>query len=119
MPESPVPSPVANIRATVQSIEDVLLRPDLPLSGMEDLKSAIDDARLRLWAMISAAGSADPEGVLLRFRLRRGQEICQNVLRDLDAGTGTLGAHQRELLDLRGAASRMIERITATVRGWA
>jgi hypothetical protein len=114
MSDSTLRSPVAAIRATLQSIENVL-RDDLPPSGMEDLKSAIDDARLRLWAMIAASSASDPEGVLLRFRLRRAQEICRSVLRDLEAGT--LGAHQRELMELRDAASRMIERITATVCG--
>jgi hypothetical protein len=82
---------------------------------MEDLKSAIDDVRLRLWAMISASSAGDPEDLLLRFRLRRARDICESVLRELDADF--LGANQRELLELRATAARMVDRITAIVRG--
>ena len=115
MQESALPNPLATARATIQSIDAALLRYGLLPSGMEDLKSAIDDVRLRLWAMISASSASDPDGVLLRFRLRRAQEICRSVLADLDSDDP--GAHQRELTELRDAASRMVERITAVVRG--
>jgi len=108
-------SPVAAMRATVQSIEAKLRQGALPQDGLVDLKSAIDDARLRLWAVISAAGSPDPDAVLLRFRLRRATEICRGITTDLDAGT--LGAHQRELLELRDAAREMADRLTAGIRG--
>jgi hypothetical protein len=37
------------------------------------------------------------------------------VLRELDADF--LGANQRELLELRATAARMVDRITAIVRG--
>jgi len=42
-------------------------------------------------------------------------EICTSVLRDLE--DDTLGAHQRELLDLRGVAQRLDARIASLVRG--
>jgi hypothetical protein len=103
------------IRATVQAIETKLSRGDLPGEGLDDLKAAIDDSRLRLWAVISAAGSSEPEAVLLRFRLRRATEICRNVIADLEAGT--LGQHQRELLELREAGREMTKRVDATIRG--
>ncbi len=115
MAEAALQNPIQTIRATVQSIEAKLRHGDLPDEGLDDLKAAIDDARLRLWAVISAAGSGDPEPVLLRFRLRRATEICRAVISDLDAGT--LGAHQRELLELRQAAQEMADRVTASIRG--
>jgi hypothetical protein len=108
-------SPVAALRATVQSIEAKLRQGDLPQDGLADLKSALDDARLRLWAVISASGSAEPDAVLLRFRLRRATEICRAIVTDLDAGP--LGTHQRELLELRDAAREMADRLTAAIRG--
>ena len=64
-------STTRTIRATVQAIEDKLRRGDLPEEGLADFKAAIDDARLRIWAVLSAVGSGEPEAVLLRFRLRR------------------------------------------------
>lgn len=105
------------IRATLQSIESRLRRGEVSPEGLADLKSAIDDARLRVWAALTAAGAADAGAVLLRFRLRRAAEICTSVLRDLE--TETLGQHQRELLELRGAAQQLAERITSLVRGQA
>jgi hypothetical protein len=65
--------------------------------------------------VISAAGSAEPDAVLLRFRLRRATEICRAIVTDLDAGP--LGTHQRELLELRDAAREMADRLTAAIRG--
>jgi hypothetical protein len=103
------------IRATVQAIEDKLRHGSVPEEGLDDFKAAIDDARLRLWAVISAVGSRDPEALLLRFRLRRAAEICRSVIADLDAGT--LGQHQRELLELRETARAMVDRVDASLRG--
>ena len=109
--------PLHGIRASLQSIEARLQRGALPPEGLADLKSAIDDARLRVWAALSAAGAPDAEDVLLRFRLRRAVEICTNVLRDLEAET--LGQQQRELLELREVTQRLADRITSRVRGKA
>jgi hypothetical protein len=108
-------STTRTIRATVQAIENKLHRGDLPEEGLADFKAAIDDARLRLWAVIGAVSSSEPEALLLRFRLRRASEICRNVIADLDAGT--LGAHQRELLELRETAREMVGRLDASIRG--
>jgi hypothetical protein len=106
---------IRTIRATVQSIEAKLRHSSVPEEGLGDLKAAIDDARRRLWAVIAAAGSDAPEGVLLRFRLRRATEICRGVTADLEGGA--LGEHQRELLELRDAAQAMVQRVTAGIRG--
>jgi hypothetical protein len=107
--------PLHGIRATLQSIESRLQRGDLPPDGLADLKSAIDDVRLRVWAALSATGAPDAESVLLRFRVRRATEICSNVLRDLEAET--LGQNQRELMELRATAQQLVDRITLVVRG--
>ena len=104
-----------SLRATVQSIEDRLRRGDVPEEGLADFKAAIDDARLRIWAVLSAVGSSEPEAVLLRFRLRRASEICRSVIADLDPGS--LGQNQRELLDLRETSREMIRRLDASIRG--
>jgi hypothetical protein len=108
-------STTRTIRATVQAIEDKLRRGDLPEEGLADFKAAIDDARLRLWAVISVGGSSDPQALLLRFRLRRASEICRSVIADLDGRT--LGQHQRELLELRETAREMVSRLDASIRG--
>ena len=115
MADPTLQSPIATMRATVQAIESKLRQGDLPDEGLSDLKHAIDDTRLRLWAVITAASSSEPEGVLLRFRLRRATEICRSVIADLDGNT--LGAHQRELLELREVSRALTDRLNATIRG--
>lgn len=115
MAEPVLQNPIATMRATVQAIESKLRHGDLPEEGLDDLKHAIDDTRLRLWAVITAASSSEPEGVLLRFRLRRAAEICRSVVADLDGDT--LGAHQRELMELREVSRTLTERLTAAIRG--
>ena len=109
--------PMFAIRATLQAIDARVQRGTFPEAGLADLKSALDDARLRVYAALSAGPGAQGEGVLFRFRLRRAVEICTNVLRDLEGET--LGAHQRELLELRDTAQRLAERISSLVRGEA
>jgi hypothetical protein len=115
MPPATPERVIDTIRATVQSMETKLRRGDLPEEGLADLKGAIDDARLRLWAMLSAKAAAAPDEVLFRFRLRRAAEVCRDMSADLEAGA--LGVHQRELLELREAALRMSERVSAAIRG--
>jgi hypothetical protein len=109
--------PLYAIRATLQAIDARVQRDTFPEAGLADLKSALDDARLRVWAALSAGRGPNGEALLFRFRVRRAVEICTNVLRELEGDT--LGAHQRELLELRSAAQQLAERISAVVRGGA
>ena len=80
------------------------------MEGLQDFKSAVDDIRLRVWAIMTASNMEHPQGVLDRFRIRRAQEICQSIARDLEIGA--LHAGHRELDDLKqtiDAVSRAIE----------
>jgi hypothetical protein len=103
------------VRATLQSIEHRLQRGNLSAAGLADLKSAIDDARLRVWAAQAAVAATDAEGVLFRFRLRRANEICRNVLRDLESDASS--GNQRELIELRDVAQQLAERLSHVIRG--
>ena len=103
------------IRTTVQAIEAKLCSGTVPMEGLEDFKAAIDDARLRLWAVVGAKGATEPYEVLLRFRLRRASEICRNVIGDLTSCA--LGQHQRDLIRLRETASAMVAQLDACIRG--
>jgi hypothetical protein len=115
MPDSGGPVSVSTIRAVLQSIDARLGRADIPRAALEDLKSSIDDLRLRVWAILTAANTDDPETVLMRFRLRRTIELCRAVARDLEAGT--LGTNQRELLELLSLTEQLAPRIGRAVRG--
>jgi hypothetical protein len=109
-------NPVSSIRATLQAVEAQLATPGLPRDAVEDVKLAVDDLRLRVWANLTASSAADPEGVLLRFRLRRAIDICHQVDQDLD--NYPLGANQRELLELLAYTRHLVQRITDVARGY-
>lgn len=109
--ENPVPA----LRAGLQAVEARLGRGDIPRQGLEDVKSAVDEMRLRLWAVLSASSSGDLEGTLVRLRLRRAVEICRTALRDLE--NDPLGAHQRELRELREVTAQVAERAGRWLRG--
>jgi hypothetical protein len=107
--------PLASLRIKLQAIDLELVDGErLPSDALEDLKSAVDDVRLRVWAALAAARSDDRAGLLLRFRLRRAIEICGNVTRDLEEQA--LGAHQGELLHLRTVARELLERIDRKIK---
>ena len=110
-----VDNPVPSIRATLQAIDGQLARPGLPRDVVEDVKRAVDDLRLRVWANMTASGATDPEGVLLRFRLRRAIDLCRSVDQDLDGYP--LGANQREILELLELTRHLTVRLTGLARG--
>src|SRR3954468_22395093 len=102
---------VAILNATLKAIEGRLARGQVPVEGLEDFKSALDDMRLRLWGLLSAAGGDDFKGFQERFRIRRATEMCHGLSGDL--GTGALNRQHAELTGLREAAldlGRSVER---------
>jgi len=112
-----VEKPIASIRATLQSVEAQLATPGLPREVIEDVKRAVDDLRLRVWANLTASGAPDAEAVLLRCRLRRAIDICRQVDQDLDGYPP--GANQRELLELLELTRHLMQRLTDVARGMA
>lgn len=75
------------VQDTVRKIENEVSAGRIPDEGMEDFKRAVDEARMRIWAVLTAANDKDPAGFLERFRLRRAIEIARAVQRDLDEGS--------------------------------
>jgi hypothetical protein len=106
---------VASIRATLQAVQAQLSQPGLQREAVEDVKRAVDDLRLRVWANLTASGAADPEAVLLRFRLRRAIDLCRGVDEDLDGYP--LGANQREVLELLDLTRHLATRLNNLARG--
>jgi hypothetical protein len=102
---------VATLNSTLRDIETRLAQGLAPLEGLEDFKSALDDMRLRLWGLLSAAEGDDYKGFQERFRIRRATEMSRGLGGDL--GTGAIGSQHPELAGLRDAAlelARSIER---------
>jgi hypothetical protein len=89
---------VAMVQDTVRKIEEEVAAGTIPVEGMEDFKRAIDEARMRIWAVLTAANDADPAAFLERFRIRRAIEICRAVHRDLS--DEAMSARHSELAEL-------------------
>ena len=77
--------------------------------GLEDFKSALDDMRLRLWGLLSAAGGSDSRGFQELFRIRRATEMCRALGDDLHSGS--ISGRHRELAGLGQAATELAEKI--------
>jgi hypothetical protein len=105
---------VATLNATLDGIEEHLARGQAPIEGLEDFKSALDDVRLRLWGLLSAAGGDDYKGFQERFRVRRATEMTRGLGADLRAGA--LSARHRELAGLKEAATELARSIEQTQR---
>jgi hypothetical protein len=104
------PSQLATtLRSTLRAIEAETSKNALPPEGLEDLKSAIDDVRFRLWGALSATNSAEYRAFQERFRLRRASEICRGLSGDL--ASGAMAPDHRELTELREAAQELATEI--------
>jgi len=100
---------MASLNSTLGAIEVRLALGRAPVEGLEDFKSALDDMRLRLWGLLSAAGGADARGFQEQFRIRRATEMCR-VLGD-ELKSGSISGRHRELAGLQGAATELAEKI--------
>jgi hypothetical protein len=102
---------VATLSAMLDTVENRVAHKDLGTPGLEELKSALDDLRLRSWSLLMAISSDDPHAFQERFRTHRGTEMCRALSTDLR--TGKLSGRQADLPAL-GAAARDL---SAAVKG--
>lgn len=103
---------VANIRAVLQTVEGQVARGRLPEEGLVDFKSAVDEIRLRLWGIMSAASSGEYDSFVERFRLRRATEMLKEINQDIH--TGKLAKEHPEMEWLSEAARTLIARTSPT-----
>jgi hypothetical protein len=99
---------MSTLNSTLGAIEVRLALGRAPVEGLEDFKSALDDMRLRLWGLLSAAG-ADSGGFQEQFRIRRATEMCRALGDDLQAGS--LSGRHKELAGLQQAATELADKI--------
>jgi len=100
---------MSTLNSTLGAIEARLALGRAPVEGLEDFKSALDDMRLRLWGLLSAAGGSDSRGFQELFRIRRATEMCRALGDDLHSGA--ISGRHRELTSLREASAELAEKI--------
>jgi hypothetical protein len=114
MPQPSLANEVASLHTTLQALESRVTSGEVPIEGLAEFKSSVDDLRLRLWGLMSAGTANDYRAFQERFRLRRTKEICEGVAGDLRAGT--LSNRHDELRPLAEAAGDLARAIVSSAR---
>jgi hypothetical protein len=87
MPQTDRLTAIGNLQIAVTAFERQLGALEaVPTAGLEEVKTALDDLRLRIWTVLMAQNSANSQQYLDRFRLRRAAENLQLLAFDIDAG---------------------------------
>ena len=110
MPQLDRLTAIGNLQIAVTAFERQLgALEEVPTAGLEEVKSALDDLRLRIWTVLMAQNSTNSQEYLDRFRLRRAAEQLQLLAFDVDAGR--LKVTEKEAGELRGAIEEIEKRL--------
>jgi len=102
-------SQVNSIRLTLQAVEAQVGSGRIQKGALDDLKSSVDEIRLRIWAIMSAAAEGNDGLALERFRLRRAIEFCDSLNREFEAGT--MSASHRECTILLAVLTKLTAKL--------
>ncbi|HET9708242.1 MAG TPA: hypothetical protein VFP39_08055 [Gemmatimonadales bacterium] len=101
---------IGNLQIAVTAFERQLgALEEVPTAGLEEVKTALDDLRLRIWTVLMAQNSENSQEYLDRFRLRRAAETLQLLAFDVDAGR--LKVTQKEAGELITAIEEIEKRL--------
>lgn len=95
---------VGAMRSLCHDIETAIARGDLPAGSAGDLKAAIDETRMRVWASLEAAKTGDPSWVQ-EFWLHRAADVCHKLVAELQ--DGAIDPNSAKARELRSAAERL------------
>ena len=98
-------SQVNSIRLTLQAVEAQVGGGKIQKGALDDLKSAVDEIRLRIWAIMSAAAEGSDGLALQRFRLRRAIEFCDSLNQEFE--DGSMSARHRECAILASVLGKL------------
>lgn len=105
MPDFSIFDSVATLQGALRYIDAKLTEGTLTPDSLIELKSAVDDVRLRLWGALVAEHPSDYNTFRQAFRIQRAVEICGGVQADLQ--DGTLPWTHAELQTLGGVAASL------------
>jgi len=100
---------IAYLKSALSLIEGEFEQGHAPPEGLDDLKVAVDGIRSNVWAVLSAAHADNYDQFVGRFRMRRGTEICERIISDIQKGTITARTPDVDRLDgaLRALANAL------------
>jgi len=96
---------LARMRIILQDLDGRLEAGEVPPDGLPEFKSTVDEIRLRVWGLLTAAGAAAPRATAERFRLRRAAEFCRALEQELAAGH--LGTDHPEWPEVQQTAAHL------------
>jgi hypothetical protein len=96
---------LARMRIILQDLESRLEAGEVLPECLPEFKSTVDEIRLRVWALLTAAGAETPRETAERFRLRRAAEFCRALTQDLAAGH--MGADHPEWPEVQQSAAQL------------
>ena len=102
---------LARMRIILQDLEGRLEAGEVPADGLPEFKNMVDEIRLRVWALLAAAGADAPRATAERFRLRRAVEFCRSLTQEL--AEGRLAADHPEWPEVQQTASHLSATIAA------
>ena len=85
MPGPSIVELISQINYAVETIEVGFRNGTVKTADIADLKGTIDEARLRLWALMNKPVKDDSLAFEERFRMRRAREICGRLAADLSS----------------------------------
>ena len=71
MSGSSVQDELARMRIILHDLESRLEAGEVPSDGLPEFKSTVDEIRLRVWGLLTAAGAEAPRATAERFRLQQ------------------------------------------------
>jgi len=109
MAEASLAEQVESLNSTLRAIELRFGHGEVPRESLEAFKSSVDEFRLRIWGLLTAAPGDDAQAFQERFRIRRAKEICRGIATDL--GAGRMSGRHSELPDLAQVATGLARSI--------
>lgn len=106
---------VARLNLAVQQLEVGIESGATPPPNLGDVKSAIDDVRLRLWGLLKATNPRDVQAFQERFIIKRTRELVDRI--DLTLRDGQMRGHVEELGALHVVTKRLTDRIVEVRAG--
>ncbi|HKP28831.1 MAG TPA: hypothetical protein VJU15_05495 [Gemmatimonadales bacterium] len=105
---------VTTISSTLRTLEKQVADGERDAPGLADLKSALDDLRLRAWGLLMAANETDYANFQERFRIRRTREMCAALSSDIRSGK--FNRRNPELPDVAEAARDVAKAVEEAAR---
>ena len=96
---------LARMRIILHDLEGRLEAGEVLPESLPEFKSTVDEIRLRVWALLAAAGAEAPRATAERFRLRRAADFCHALAQDLSAGH--LGTDHPEWPEVQQTAAHL------------